>query len=261
MKIDKGVNVFFSPTGGTKKVIQHLSAGLQINMDELDLTDKDENGDGRTFDKDELAVIAVPSYGGRVPAPAADKLRCLKGNRTPAVIISVYGNRASEDTLAELKEILTENGFVCIAAAEAVAEHSIMRCFGTGRPDEQDRQELFQFGRTIAQRLQEAEDIGHLNEVRLSDERPWRSYNGVPFKPEASKKCIRCLKCVKHCPVGAISKEHPEKTDKNLCISCMGCISVCPVQARKVNPVLLKAAEEMSRGKFEKRKDNHLYLE
>lgn len=112
MDLHKGTVVYFSPTGGTKKAIMCILDGLKIEMDEFDITGMAQGTSGREFGGDELAVIGVPSYGGRVPKPAVEKLRLLKGNRTPAVLVAVYGNRASEDTLAELRELLSEQGFI-----------------------------------------------------------------------------------------------------------------------------------------------------
>ena len=43
-----------------------------------------------------------------------------------------------DDTLLELQDVLEASGFVCIAGMEAVAEHSLMHQFGTGRPDSLD---------------------------------------------------------------------------------------------------------------------------
>ena len=259
MDLHKGTVVYFSPTGGTKKAIMCILDGLKIEMDEFDITGMAQGTSGREFGGDELAVIGVPSYGGRVPKPAVEKLRLLKGNRTPAVLVAVYGNRASEDTLAELRELLSEQGFICVAAVEAIAEHSIMRHFAEGRPDENDHRILKDYGKIIAQRILSAADDKQLKHADIPGDRPWRQYNGIPLKPKASEQCMGCGRCVNHCPVGAISPEHPDRTDTGRCISCMGCIAVCPAHARKLNSVLLKIAEETNKGKFKSRRENKLY--
>ena len=56
-----------------------------------------------------------------------------------------------DDTLLELQDVLEASGFVCIAGMEAVAEHSLMHQFGTGRPDQQDEKELLEFAAKIMQ--------------------------------------------------------------------------------------------------------------
>ena len=40
-------------------------------------------------------------------------------------MIAVYGNRDYDDTLLEMKDILTERGFTVIAGLAAIAQHSI----------------------------------------------------------------------------------------------------------------------------------------
>lgn len=90
-------------------------------------------------------MIAVPSYGGRVPQAATERLSAIRGNGAKAVLLCVYGNRAYEDTLVELEDTAKQAGFRVIAAIAAIAEHSIARQFATGRPDAQDQARLHTF--------------------------------------------------------------------------------------------------------------------
>lgn len=85
------------------------------------------------------------SYDGRIPSVIAEMFKDIKVEGTKAVLTVVYGNRAIDDTLVELQDVLEVSGFVCIAGMEAVAEHSLMPQFGTGRPDQQDEKELLEF--------------------------------------------------------------------------------------------------------------------
>ena len=63
----------------------------------------------------------------------------MKGNQARAVLVCVYGNRAYEDTLIELKDVADKAGFVPAAAVATIAEHSIMHKFAAGRPDGQQK--------------------------------------------------------------------------------------------------------------------------
>ncbi|MDW7731610.1 MAG: 4Fe-4S binding protein [Methanolobus sp.] len=46
------------------------------------------------------------------------------------------------------------------------------------------------------------------------------------------KKCVSCKKCVKKCPVDAISmKKGKALINNDICINCGKCIRVCPVKA------------------------------
>lgn len=77
-----------------------------------------------SFNKGDVCIVSVPSYGGRVPAPAVSRLRLTRGNGAGAILIGTYGNRDYDDTFAELKDVLEEAGYVCLAAVAAVTQHS-----------------------------------------------------------------------------------------------------------------------------------------
>lgn len=248
-------SMVFSPTGGTKRVMELLEKEFEPEKT-FDLT-READCQGTEFSKEDVCLVGVPSYGGRVPQTAVERLKGFRGNGAKAVMAVVYGNRAYEDTLLELKDVLVSCGFEPDAAVAAVAEHSIMRRFAKGRPDEQDAEELKKFAGSIKAHLSENEEK---RDLKVPGKRPYREYHGVPLKPEAGKKCIRCGKCAGQCPTGAIPKENPRLTDKNKCISCMRCVSICPNQARKLNQVLLLASSQKLKKACSGRKENELFL-
>lgn len=249
--------IVFSPTGGTKKVSELFTKTFCTESIYIDLCCRTSDFSAYSFHSEDICIISVPSYGGRVPDTAAVRLRQMRGNKAQAVLITVYGNRAYEDTLAELKDTLTDAGFSCTAAVAAVAEHSIMRRFAAGRPDAQDAQELAAFAETIRSRLQSGKIPAELD---LPGSQPYREYGGVPMKPQAGKACTRCGLCAEQCPAGAIHISNPAKTDARLCISCMRCIAVCPSRARKVSRILLAAGSLKLKNACSKRKSNELFL-
>ena len=122
--------LLFSPTGGTRAVADALATGQVI-----DLTDCDTDFSAVQLTAEDVAVIAVPSYGGRVPEIAAQRLTRVQGGSARAVLVCVYGNRAYEDTLVELADLAAAAGFRVVAAVAALAEHSIARMYAAGRPD------------------------------------------------------------------------------------------------------------------------------
>lgn len=121
----KFYNIHFSPTGGTRKVANLLTSKLTQEACEIDLTDPTLPFETISLDKEDIALLAVPSYSGRVPAPALQRIAALKGNGAKAILVCVYGNRAFEDTLIELLDTTKKAGFKTIAAVAAIAEHSI----------------------------------------------------------------------------------------------------------------------------------------
>lgn len=248
--------IYFSPTGGTKQVADVLAEGLHGEVAAVDLTGYQTKTEALLLSKEDVAVIAVPSYGGRVPEIAVKKLEKMKGNGAAAVLTCVYGNRAYEDTLVELEDTAERAGFHTIAAVAAVAEHSIVRKYAAGRPDSEDRKELINFAAKIREKILE----GNMETPSIPGNRPYKKAGGAGMVPKPDKTCVNCGICAKQCPVHAIDKKDPKKVEKGKCISCMRCITVCPHLARKVNPLMLTAADLMLKKVCSERKENELFL-
>lgn len=247
--------VYFSPTGGVKTVVDILAKNFYFET-EVDLTDKSLDFSKIMFQNDDVVFIAVPSYGGRVPSIALERIGQIKGNGAKAVLVVVFGNRAIDDTLLELKNILMDSNFNPFSAMEVVAEHSIIRKFGDARPDKNDINELNLFSTKILEKLN-----GDINDdLVVPGNKPYKEYNGVPLKPKAGSKCGKCGKCVDRCPVGAIDGSNPMITDNKKCISCMRCIAECPNKARKLNSAVVKIAEIGMKKVCSERKENKLYI-
>lgn len=249
--------ITFSPTGGTKKAADIFTRSFCPESTYIDLISQKTDYTTYAFGPEDICIVSVPSYGGRVPDIAAKRLRQMKGNGAKAILIAVYGNRDYDDTFAELQDVLEEAGFVCAAGVAAIAEHSIMRQFAAGRPNEQDEKELAEFARRIRSAMESGNAAGAL---KLPGNRPYREYGGVPMKPQAGKDCVRCGYCAKECPVGAISAEDPSETDNTKCISCMRCIAVCPQKARNVSKAMLIAGSMKLKKECGGYKENELFL-
>ena len=233
--------IVFSPTGGTRKVSGLVAGALGKNTVTVDLTDSGLDFHEVSMTKDDVAVISVPAYAGRVPAVAVDRLNMVHGNGARAVLVCVYGNRAFEDTLVELEDVAKHAGFRVIAAVAAIAEHSIARQFAAGRPDAQDSAQLAEFAQQIQQKLL-AEDT---SEPSIPGNRPYKQAGGHSMVPHATEDCVSCGACAALCPVRAIDKDDPRQVDGEACISCMRCVSVCSQNARKLDPNKLAAVTQM----------------
>lgn len=249
-------NIVFSPTGGTQKAAALLTKALGGEAAAVDLTDSKQDFSAISLAQEDAAVIAVPSYGGRVPAVAVERLTAMHAQGARAVLVCVYGNRAYEDTLAELEDAARKAGFRVVAAVAAVAEHSIARQFAAGRPDARDAAQLADFGEKIRQKLA----VGDVSEPKIPGNRPYKKAGGAGMVPKATKDCNRCGVCAANCPVQAIHADDPARVDEKACISCMRCVSVCPQGARKVNPLLLSAAGLMLKKVCAERKECELFL-
>ncbi len=222
----------FSPTGGTRKLAQHLAAALATNdvLHELDSRHPLPPGEADTV------LIAAPVFAGRIPALVAEKVRALAGAGKRAITLVVYGNRAYEDALLELNDCAQEAGFRILASAAFVSKHSIAQGVGVGRPDAQDLAELQSFARDILAKLAEGGD----NEPQVPGNRPYRAGMVVPATPIFLDSCAVCGCCAGICPVGAIGMVNGElQTDASSCILCMACVNFC--SARALPPAMQEA--------------------
>lgn len=246
-------NIIFSPTGGTQKVANIVSNELSQNIEEIDLSkinipEYTLNGD--------LAIIAMPSYGGRAPKIALDRLKQIKCNGIKTIIIAVYGNRAYEDTLIEMFDEATNNGFKVIGAISAIAEHSIIKKYGKNRPDKNDQKQLKIFANKIKEKLNNSEETI----PNIPGHHPYKIYKGIGLIPKTTKKCNKCGLCFRNCPVGAININNVSEINPEKCISCMRCVSNCPKSAKKISKLITLIAEFAIRKECIIKKENELFL-
>jgi len=252
----KAVQIVFSPTGGTQKVVDSILKEWEMPVTKVDLTDPALDPAAIPLGKEDIVVAAVPSFGGRVPGLAAERLGRLRGNGAWSVIVCVYGNRAYEDTLVELQDILQQAGFRVAVAVSAVAEHSIIHQYAAGRPDPADQEELAQFGKEILEKAASGGDTL----PSLPGNRPYKKSGGGGLVPKAGRDCIGCGACAANCPAQAICKDDLRNTDSQKCISCMRCVVQCPESARKVNSAMVAAAALALKKACSERKANELFL-
>ncbi|MDO4305556.1 MAG: EFR1 family ferrodoxin [Eubacteriales bacterium] len=245
---------YFSPTGGTKKAGKIFCEGISKNVKTVDLSLRDkavEKPEG------ELVVIAVPVFGGRIPAIAAERLNKLEGSGKKAVTLVIYGNRAYEDALLELNNIVTERGFQVAASAALVAQHSMAPEVGKGRPDEQDRRSILEFAGKVLDKL----ESGSESPVKVPGNYPYKNGMSMLVTPVSLPSCKQCGKCATVCPTGAIQIENGAAiTSPERCILCMACVSACPEHARILPPPLQEKMEQMLGALKSVRRENEFFL-
>lgn len=127
----KYVQLVFSPTGGTRKIVDAITKHWDSDTETIDLSDVEIDFSQYSFKAEDVVLIALPSYGGRVPAIAVERLHKIHGNSAKCILVCVYGNRAYEDTLVEMEDVAKESEFTIVAAISAIAEHSIMHQYAS----------------------------------------------------------------------------------------------------------------------------------
>lgn len=229
--------IYFSPTHTSAKIAHAIVEGMgAVSYSESDLTYETPMSEEPV--ENELTIVAVPVYGGRVADTAVERLQKFVGKDSPVVPVVVYGNRDYEDALLELSGLLAQQGFTLLAAAAFVGEHSFSSSqypIAAGRPDQKDHDEAFLFGQHILEKLESYPSLKALPPLRVKGNRPYKEKKaGAPAAPLVDTSlCNMCGHCIDVCPVEAISIQNNEMySDPTRCIKCCACVKECPEEAR-----------------------------
>lgn len=250
MDITTSSLLLFSPTGTSKKVATAVADGYGAKFHVIDATYGVPTL--HTFAANELVFVAVPVYGGKVAPLALQRLEAMRGDNTPVVLIVVYGNRAYGESLTQLKSFVGERGFVTVAAAAFIGEHSYSTSatpIAVGRPDMTDLAEARTWGKAIRNKMDyiaapSAIDLKRLVAPRTSfitmlrfgvfiwQQQRKKKPDVKPVPITDSDKCKKCGKCARLCPTGAIPHDDLLHTHPDKCIKCCACVKCCPTHAR-----------------------------
>jgi len=266
MKTESVKLAYFSPTGTTKAVVQGIARGIGPGIMELiDITRPDARKKSLLTSENELLVVAVPVYMGRVPALLIEWLGTVQAHNTPAVCVVVYGNRVYDDALLELKDIVTNRGCIPVACATYIGEHSFSDSetpTAQGRPDEDDLHHAEVFGQKIREKLRSVSLISQIPDVHVPGIYPYRGDPKlwtVDFIA-VSDECSQCGICAEKCPVGAADTEDSRLIDTERCITCCACIKNCPQSARSMKPGLVKDASVRLHTLYSQRKEPECFI-
>ena len=205
-------------------------------------------------------------YVGRLPIEAVKRIEKIKGNETVAVTVVTYGNRAYDDALLELRNLAIEQGFLPIAGAAFIGEHSFSseeKPIAEGRPDIRDLRKARKFGENIKRKLERIDDKGTISTIDVPGNLPYKEISERPSDVLPSTKdeeCTKCGSCADVCPTNAITIDTTVITEPSLCTSCSACVKICPVNARIwKHPRIIKVINWLS-SNCQERKEPETYL-
>lgn len=245
---------FFSPTGGTRQVVQHLAerlgALLHAEVEYHSYTLSREREVLPVFDADDIVLWATPVYAGRIPNKTLDYVRAaithsshqaLKPSGIKSIALVTFGNRAYDNALAELVGLMEEGGMKPVGAAAMVTRHSFSDTLGAGRPNEEDLAALDRFAEQLAAKLSIFNSQSSILKVP-GEAHPEKYYtplktNNAPAgflkaKPSCNPdRCTRCGKCLDVCPMGSIESNDGIPAFDGICIKCQACRRRCPTGA------------------------------
>lgn len=245
--INHVVALYFSPTLTTRKVVTAIAQNIARELDAaysvVDITTPAQRDRNLEFTQDDLVIFGAPVYIGRMPNLISPYFKTIKGGGALGVPVAVYGNRAFDDGLIELRDIMEEDGFRLVAAGAFIGEHTFSRILGGGRPDARDLAIAKQFASQIVENLKLR---GSAAAGRVEVPGTPYPYSGFYKATDTSKKsvdirkvvpqtdltkCNSCGLCAQICAMGAIDFNDCTSI-VGKCIKCGACIKRCPQRAK-----------------------------
>ncbi len=244
--------LYFSPTGGVRQVAQKMGHALiahfgdVLSVSEFDFTLPQNRVVLPAFTADDVVLLALPVYAGRVPNLLLPYLKNLCGSGAKAIAMVVYGNRAYDDALVELCQLMQMADFNVQAAGAFVARHAFTDLLAGNRPDAEDYDLMFRFAQAIADKCRGRElsregEMYSLETLKADLGKPLHYYrpkdaagNAIDMlrvKPITTAQCNGCGICAAHCPLGSISVDNPKEV-VGKCMKCCSCVRCCPQQAK-----------------------------
>ena len=246
--------IYFSPSSTTKKVVEQIANNFSQKKETYDLLNFNSE---KEFSNEDIAIVGMPVFAGRIPKSARKRLEKIKGNNTPAIAVANYGNAHVTDALLELVDLLEENKFNVVAAATTVSHHSIFDGVAVGRPDSEDLKKIDDFSQKCIEKIKTGESLTS----EIPGNKPYVDYKQLPFVISCDDMtCAFCYDCVSICPEKAIPDDDPVTTDLDLCSRCTACIHICPEDARTFSGEAFEAKKPEFEKANNQRKECEFYL-
>lgn len=273
MEIRKIWAVYFSPTGGTKRITrmiaEQIGERLQKEVCEIDYTKREQREKACHFGQEDLVVFGVPVYAGRIPNKVLPDIeKGVRGDNTALIPVAAYGNRSFDDALMELKTVLEKQGFCPLAAAAVVSRHAFSNLLAADRPDGDDRKEILAFAGEAAEKLKRDDALPPLS---VAGNDPVGGYyvplqeDGTPARFLKAKpvtdnsKCDGCGICAEVCPMDSIDRADYSLVS-GICIKCQACIKGCPAGAKSFTDKQFLSHVRMLEENYSRRTENCFFL-
>lgn len=274
MEVKQIHGLCYSATGVTEKVVRTLAEALEKDLGLPQAAfhgfrKPDERAVDYNFGPGDVVVVGSPTYAGRMPNKIAPDFKArLRGNGALAVAAVTFGNRAYDNSLAELCALLERNGFHVLAAGAFPGRHAFTDVLGEGRPDWDDKRVIQDFAGQIAGKLRELNELPPPVEVPGDPEAPYyipKGLNGEPVKFLKAKprtdmsKCCNCGVCARTCPMGAIDPKNVAEVP-GTCIKCQSCVRKCTHHAKYFDDQAFLSHVAMLEKNFQEPKEIETFL-
>ena len=265
MEVKRVYALYFSPAGSTRKMVTTLANALaesfEAPMEVVDITLPGSREESHAFTAGELVVCGSPTYAGKLPNKLLSYWKeKLSGNGALAVALVTFGNRAFDNSLAELCACLESDGFHAVGTGAFACRHVFSETLAAQRPDADDFSELAKLGAAVATRIAKANEPPAPPEVPGDAAAPYYTplgldgepKNFLKAKPKTSDECIQCGVCAQLCPMGSIDPDDVSQVP-GICIKCHACVRECPMDAKYFDDEAFLSHKAMLEKNYERR--------
>lgn len=206
-----------------------------------------ETSDPEQVDPAAVFGIAFPTHFFSIPPIVRSFVRAIpRVDGPPAIFLGTHG-AFSGGVCGPMKRLLRQRGFRCVAGRIFSFPDSFWPIFGTEtnrrhilRADERVRgyadfcTNALASGTISWPRLPILSDLHGLFFGTIFALRKWAGPLHTTTRVRRSQ-CTRCGRCVRTCPVQALSQSTPDATPRaNLrCTNCLRCVAICPNDAMR----------------------------
>lgn len=273
MNIQQVHAVYWSATGNTRKVTETLAKtlaeALGVPMDAADFTLPKARERGFSFGSGDCVVVGVPTYAGKVPNKLLPYIQeQIRADGALAVPVVTFGNRAFDNSLAELSAVLEQNGFHTVAGGAFACRHAFTDALAEGRPDPDDLAQVRELAVKAAEKIRGLTAVPAPLQAPGDAAAPYyvpKGTDGQPAKFLKAKpltdlsRCCNCGVCARVCPMGAINPQNVAEVP-GTCIKCQACVRRCTRRAKYFDDPAFLSHVAMLEQNFSEPKENRVFL-
>ena len=112
-----------------------------------------EQDPGMTIDDETIVVIGMPVYVGKIPLPAAEAIKKIKGNGAMTVAAVSYGSRSYGNALFELKTLAEDLGFRPVGAGAFLISYMAIRGSSRSMAPSLDLESMRAFSNAVSDKI------------------------------------------------------------------------------------------------------------
>ena len=265
--------VWWSATGNTEKTVytiaETLGEALGVPVKEKSFTRPAEREEDLVFAPGDLVVFGMPTYAGKLPNKMLPFVQeHVRGSGALAAAVVTFGNRSFDNSLAELAATLEADGFHTLAGGAFACRHAFTDALADGRPDWDDKRQMEDFARRIAEKVKSLTAVPAPVTVPGDAAAPYyvpKGTDGQPAKFLKAKpqtdlgRCTNCGACARLCPMGAIDPSNVAEVP-GTCIKCQCCVRKCTKHAKYFDDPAFLSHVAMLEQNFTEPKENEVFL-